>query len=536
VQRQTNFSRVFAALLLLLQACGGGGDGGGDVSTPAAPAPPAGGAQRIDRAEFLAASRNGATIAYTGVANGSLNVYLYTLATGAKTLVSVDSSGTTAGNDDSYLVQLSGDGAHVVFASRARNLVPGIIYSAPPGGRPHVQIFARELATGRTRLVSIDPSGFAAGNAEAADRFAVSGNGRYVAFASKATNLVPGFAYTGGYNVFVRDLVDEQTELVSVGADGMAAGCCGDATDSYFPAISDDGRYVAFVSAATNLVTGVTYTPVLGGGIGNIFLRDRDAGSTRLLSASPDGTQAANASCTVQTSNSSPTSYMARDGSIVVFSCTATNLVTGVAYPTNFTGVQDFNLFAWHRASPSLMLVSRSFDGNAAANDYAGNAVVSADGRYVAFEGRASNLVAGVVYLTAGPGGIPISNVFRWDRQTATVQLVTRSRDGKTGADFNTLFPEISDDGQVVAFTGSATNLSSTPVIMTFNEVQANAAFWNAATNVVALASVDASGTPMGWSGPVVAVSGTGNFIAFLRIASPFPGPSFDRSAYFFRR
>jgi len=175
-----------------------------------------------------------------------------------------------------------------------------------------------------------------------------------------------------------------------------------------------------------------------------------------------------------------------------------------------------------------LTLVSRSGDGRAA-NNGALEAVLSSDGRFVAFESPASNLVTGVSYLVKGaPGGAPVSNVFRWDRTTGRIQLITLSRDRTSGADFDAQFPVISDDGSVIAFASAATNVTNPAVPLTFDQRQDNAAFWNATTNSVALASVDATNAPMGFVDPLVALAGNGHLVGFLWNS--------DHSAYMFRR
>jgi Tol biopolymer transport system component len=522
------------AILLLLPSCGGGGGSAGSSSGQ----PVAAGAQRIDRAEFATISADSTTVGYAGAPTDTtglpantgafLNALLYSISTGARSLASIDPSRTSAGNAISGALRISADGRVVAFTSRATNLVAGITLPASPGGQVLQQLFARNLATGTTQLVSIDTTGTTGANLDdVADRFAISADGRYVAFASKATNLVAGVTYPGGNNVFVRDLVAGTTELVSISADARSAGFNGAVLiapihDSLFPAISDDGRYVAFTSAATNLVTGVGY-PRVSTDISNIYLRDRLLGSTRLLSLSRDGTQASNDVCGVPFSWAGR--YMTADGSAVVFTCRATNLIPALLYPTNPSDV-----YAWHRDTGALTLVSHSADGAAASNNGAFEAVVSADGRFVAFQSPSFNLVTGVIYFTGGigPGGPPISNIFRWDRSSGTVQLLTRSRDGTSGADFDMQFPAISDDGQVVAFASAATNVTTPGVSLTFDERQNNAAIWSAATNSVTLASVDASNQPKGFVNPFVALSSNGNVVVFLW--------NFARSAYLFRR
>jgi len=518
---------IGAAAFVLLQACGGHGE-----STSVSPS--AGGAQRIDRAASLSVEPDASRVLYSGVTDNpaglpggtaaTQNVLLFDTATRQRTLVSASAAGTSAGTDNSSTAKLSADGRFVVFASRARNLVTGITYPATAGGQPFVQIYARDLANGRTQLVSIDPVGGSAGNDDASDRFTVSADGRFVAFASQATNLVLGVTYRGGTNVFVRDLVAGTTELVSISTDGTSTGFnsavpIAPVHDSLFPAISDDGRFVAFISSATNLVTGVAY-PHVSSSIANVLFRDRALRSTRIASLSQAGTQASNDVCSVATNPDGR--YLTPDGATLVFTCRANNLLSAV-FPTNPSDV-----YLWARDTSTLTLVSRSGDGRAADNG-ASEAVVSTDGRFVAFQSAATNLVTGVTYLVKGaPGGAPATNIFRWDRTTARTQLVTASRDRTSGADNDLQYPLISDDGSIIAFGSKATNVTTPAVALTSDDRQNNAAFWNAATNTVALASVDANNAPMGFVDPLVALAGNGRLIGFLWNS--------DHSAYMFRR
>jgi Tol biopolymer transport system component len=488
-------------------------------------------AQFIDRAEFIITNPTGAVIGYAGQpldttgmpadATAHLNAILYDVPSGDREIISTDPSAAAAGNGLSGALRISRNGQTVVFTSRATNLVPGPVYPGAPANTLR-QLFAHDLSTGVTQLVSIDATNTTGANIDdVSDVFAVSADGRYVAFASRADNLVPNIAYTPNEaNVFVRDLVDGITELVSISTDGTSAGCCGGTTHSLFPAISDDGRYVAFMSTATNLVAGKTYTPNVAG-VGNVFMRDRLGGSTQLLSLSHDGTQASNGSCNVQVPSGG--SYMTPDASAVAFTCRATNLVSGPTYPTNPSDV-----YLWRRDTGTVILVSRSFDGTEAADNGAFRAVLSANGRFVAFQSPAFNLVDGVTYFVKGPGGPGVSNIYRWDQTSGVTQLVTRSVDGTTGADFDTQFPSISEDGEVIAFGSAATNLSSLEVPLTFDDRQNNATFWTSASNTVAIASLNSANLPMGEVNPAVELSGDGSLVVFLW--------NLTRSAYAYER
>ncbi len=176
------------------------------------------------------------------------------------TRVSVSSTGMEANDESRLAPAISADGRFVAFSSHASNLVSGdtntcVGSTTIPGSCEDV--FVHDLATSTTTRVSVDSAG------QQADGFSespsLSANGRYVAFDSVATNLVPGDNNTcGGYSpscrdVFVHDSVTGSTERVSVSTNGGEANA-----ESFSPVISGDGRFVAFVSRASNLVAGDT--------------------------------------------------------------------------------------------------------------------------------------------------------------------------------------------------------------------------------------------------------------------------------------
>jgi Tol biopolymer transport system component len=197
-----------------------------------------------------------------------LNLFVRDIGAGTTTLVSrPDGLGVTPQDKSSFIPVISGDGRHVAFESDANNLTP----DAVPASR---DIFVRDVGLGTTTLVSraTGPTG-AAGDGASNDP-SISEDGRYVAFKSASANL-SGEDIDPVEDVFVRDLVAGTTTLVSR-ATG-AAGAAGDAASEQ-PSISDDGRYVSFMSAATNLST-EDADPVV-----DIFVRDLVAGTTTLAS------------------------------------------------------------------------------------------------------------------------------------------------------------------------------------------------------------------------------------------------------------
>src|SRR2546428_413238 len=156
--------------------------------------------------------------------------------------VSVASDGTqaNAGNADSAI---SADGRFVAFTSSATNLVPG-------DSNAVADVFVHDRMTATTERVSVASDGTQANGAS--DRAAISGDGRFVAFRSSASNLVPGDT-NGALDVFVHDRETGETTIASIASDGTQ----GNGSSSR-PSLSADGRFVAFTSSASNLVPGDT--------------------------------------------------------------------------------------------------------------------------------------------------------------------------------------------------------------------------------------------------------------------------------------
>jgi Tol biopolymer transport system component len=278
--------------------------------------------------------------------------------------------------------------------------------------------------TKHTQRVSVSSAGVQ-GNADSGNYpAAISANGRYVAFDSAASNLVSGDS-NGYVDVFVRDRKLHKTYLVSV----SSAGVQGNGV-SYAPAISANGRYVAFDSAASNLVSGDS------NGYIDIFVRDRKLHKTFLVSVSSAGIQA----------NGNSGDYAAgvsADGRYVAFDSAASNLTGADTNGYQDVFVRDRKLHRTSRVSVS----SAGVQGNAESYTPA----ISADGRYVAFESAASNLVGG--------DSNGYFDVFVRDRKLhRTVRAsVTAGVQGNGPSEG----PAISADGRYVSFVSSASDLVS---------------------------------------------------------------------------
>jgi Tol biopolymer transport system component len=379
------------------------------------------GAQGNDVSFISSISADGRHIAFAsaasnlvqGDANGAPDVFVRDRQSNATTLVSLASDGTQ-GNDVSEWTSISADGRYVAFSSYASNLVPG-------DTNGDWDMFVRDLQTNTTTRVSIASDG-TQGNANSSNSPSISADGRYVAFPSNASNLVAGDT-NGRSDIFVRDRQTGTTTRISIASDGTQGN-----GNSAFPSISADGRYVAFVSYASNLVPGDT------NGVWDIFVRDRQANTTTRVSVASDGTQGNDSSYT------SPS--ISADGRYVAFLSFASNLVPG---DTNAT----IDVFVRDRQTDTTTRVSLANDGMQG-NSASEWPSISADGRYVAFASAASNLVP------ADTNGV--SDVFVRDRQTDTTTRVSLATDGTQG-NGDAIYTSISADGQHVAFESTASNL-----------------------------------------------------------------------------
>lgn len=265
--------------------------------------------------------------------------------------VADDGSHANAGAGDP---SISDDGNVVAFSSSSDNLVAGDMNGV-------TDVFIRDRAAGTTRRVSISSTGVE-GNGASYDA-SVSGDGNFVVFASAATNLTVGDA-NGVVDIFIHDIGAGLTSRVS----RSAAGANG---PSFTPCVTSEGRYVAFSSDATNLVSADT------NGARDVFVRDRVAGTTERASVKSNGAQA-NSGCFFPS--------MSRDGRYVAFSTWATNL--------DSADVAWSDIYVRDRIAGTTTLVSLAYDG-ALANQSSDHPIVSDDGLSIAFESVAYNLVAG---------------------------------------------------------------------------------------------------------------------------------------------
>jgi Tol biopolymer transport system component len=388
---------------------------------------------QADRDTYAAAiSANGRYVALNSIArnlvagdtNDASDVFVHNRASGQTTRISV-SSGGAQGNGSSDSAAMSANGRYVVFASNASNLVAGDTNHA-------TDVFLHDRASGVTTRVSISSGGRQANGPSAMP--AISADGRYVAFQSFASTLVRGDT-NGLTDVFVRDLATGRTTRVSLTSRGRQARCTIGYCESTEPVLSAHGRYVAFQSSATNLVPHDTNR------LGDVFVRDRRTGETTRVSVDSRGRQGGGD----RTNNGSNAPAISGNGRYVVFHSADSNLVLG---DTN----RVFDIFVHDRRTHRTTRVSVSNAGAQANAESLGAASISSDGRYVAFTSLASNLVAG--------DANEITDVFIRELATGRTTIASLGQRGNQGDDASSAYGiAFSANDRYLAFSSWAANL-----------------------------------------------------------------------------
>ena len=339
--------------------------------------------------------------------NGTGDVFLFDRVTETVTLVSRSTAGpTTTGNGSSGAVALSADGRYALFVSVASDLTATDTNGA-------LDVFLFDRVTGTVTVVSRSTAGSTTTGNQDSFASALSADGRYALFASNASDLTATDT-NGSRDVFLFDRVTGTVTLVSRSTAGSTTTAN---HDSFAGALSADGRYALFESAASDLTATDT------NGALDVFLFDREVGTVTLVSRSMAGpTTTGNGESSARPDTRvGRLAFLARalsvDGRYVLFESFASDLTA-----TDTNGSQD--VFLFDREAETVTLVSRSMAGpttTANSDSLAGH--LSADGRYALFESVASDLTA------TDDGAL---DVFLFDREAGTVTLVSRSTAGPT--------------------------------------------------------------------------------------------------------
>lgn len=344
--------------------------------------------------------------------NNAQDVFVYDRLTRTTNRVSLGIGGVQ-GNNRSGFGDVSADGRYITFHSEATNLVPNDTNNS-------WDVYFRDLQTGEFERISVTSSG-QQGNATSIFPD-ISDDGRFITFYSEATNLVPNDT-NGVEDIFLHDRLAGTTERISVSSGGVQAN-----GRSIFPNISSDGRYVVYDSDASNLVANDTNN------VTDVFLFDRLTATTRRISVTTTSQQAAGRS-----------SYpvIAANNRQVTFVSFAPNMHPDDPAPNGDIYVRDL-------VSNTTALISRGLN-NQPTNGDSHYPVISADGRFIAYHGEASNIVPGDTNNTA--------DIFLYDGQSGVTKRVSLSANGIQGNGPSNV-AAISGNGRVVAFHSPASNLT----------------------------------------------------------------------------
>jgi Tol biopolymer transport system component len=389
---------------------------------------------------------------------------------------------------------VSQDGRYIAFVSDSTDLVSGVTFTGA------YDVFRYDRLTGNIDLVSLNAAGAGGGNSDSGDPV-ISADGSVVAFVSTANNLSALDNNGSTQEVFARDFTTNTTSLVSVNFMGTGSGN----RTSYRPAISADGRVVAFISDATNL------SPLLDTAGGSqldrqVFARNLTTDTTSLVSVNFAGTGTGNGWSGDDSiyysgisnvggggsGNQPPPSSIiggtppaiSADGSVVAFESASGNLISGFIGGIGDVYVRNLNtstttlVSSWPPRPGYGSYPGITFGGNGASS----NPVISADGNVVAFQSFAN-----------GPSdfGLPasqFSSIFIYNLSTRTLQVVA-------GGNGNSSNPVLSADGSVAAYQSSASNLPST---VHDSSGTLNVYAWSLATGATSLVSVNSAGTNSG--------------------------------------
>lgn len=344
------------------------------------------------------------------------DVFVRNRRTGQTELLSVGLNGR-AGNGDSADPVISHDGHFVVFDSFATNLVPDDTNGA-------ADVFIRDRQRHKTSRVSISSTG--AQGDDGSGGPVISSNNRFVAFTSNATNLIPDDFHPSN-DVFVRDLQTGVTERVSVGLHGAQPNGESNGGSGHV-GISDDGRFVAFFSTASNLIAGDRNDQQ------DAFVFDRITKTTTRVSLGMNGQEANN--------ESRDSVDISGDGRFVVFASYASNLI-----PNDTNNTSD--IFVYDLKKCKTIRISVSNDERQA-NNSSGLPAITKDGRFVGFASSASNLVQ--------EDTNEAQDFFVRDRQNRVTRRVSVANSGQQ-TDMYSYSGDISDNGRIVIFSSDSSNL-----------------------------------------------------------------------------
>ncbi|MCA9260624.1 MAG: PD40 domain-containing protein, partial [Planctomycetales bacterium] len=487
------------------------------------------------------------------------DVFVRDMQTGVTSVLS------SRGNHRSDHFSVTPDFAEFAFETRADNLVPGDVNSQQ-------DVVLYEASSSAATLLSRRDPSLPAEILGGGGLSSVTPDGRYVAFnAAGSTDYAPGVTFTGFQtgSAYVRDRLTGELAVVDLTTDPSVSG------GGFNPILTPDGRFVAFWSrvptgGSTPLLDDIDYSAGDFFWGRDVYLRDMEAGVTQIISVDPSGTQSNNGQGVF-----SPLEHaVSDDGRYVAFTSKASNLIDDVANPSGFVAIylrdtwtqtttlvshniandrvitgSSFNLsmtadgrfitftsqatdltanddngqpdvFQWNRETDAVELLSVNDAGAGPGNGDSGGATgfrpqMSADGRFVAFASRASNLIAGDVNN--------VDDIFVRDTVAGSTTLASVSSGG-VPANLSSSYPAISPNGAQIAFISFANNISAVPIAQFGNQLYVH----DLTTGETTLASVNSSGASSGNRAVVLTsnaadwptFSDDGRYIAFRSEAS----------------
>jgi hypothetical protein len=394
----------------------------------------------------------------------------------APTLVPASlNSNKVFGNNASFTSDVDATGRYIVIASDANNLVPNI------SNNGQIQIYRKDSQTGVVEMVSTDSTGLVAALGFDCESPRISDDGRYVVFASAATN----FGTAGGISqIYLKDMDTNTLTLVSHRNNSTDPGD----QNSFQPDISANGKYIVFASRATNLVSSDT------NGEDDIFFVDMDTPTIVELISVTGSTQA---------NGTSSKPAVSATGQFVAFDSIATNL------DVSSNGLSQ--IYRRDRTAPATVIVSINNGGSDGGNNGSEFPDISADGNLITFQSTATDLLASPTSTQ--------SQIFLRDISSNTTTQVSIS--GSTEGNNNSSLPSISADGNYIAFESLATNLATST-----NNGVSHVFVKNITNGTIEPLSIDdpgganpvqgndASGEP--------AISSNGRYISFSSLATNF--------------
>jgi hypothetical protein len=339
-----------------------------------------------------------------------------TPAAGPTQRVSITATGGQA-NGGTFAIGFSSNGRYQLMSTFATNLVGGV------GGSGWDRLALRDQQTGKLQRVDVDSSGSPGTGVPGISFASFAASGRFVLFSTDRDGLTPD-DHNGRYDMFVRDVVAGTTTRLRVGVGGTLAD-----DNAYDLGISSDGRYVLFLSFATNLLPG-------GSNEQHIYVHDRQLLKTVQVDGGRGGAIA---------NGLSYGGSLSADGRRAAFYSDSSNLV-----PNDSNGKLD--VFVRDLTTGTTTMVSSAFRPSEQSNGGSQDPVISADGAFVAFDSTATNLVSSDTNRRA--------DVFVRDLARGVTELISIGSKGRQ-ANRRSGFAQISSDGRYVAFGTLATNLGS---------------------------------------------------------------------------